>query len=155
MRRWVWQDLFVLLRTRLGGLAARWPMVERLVAWGSVTIKVGLWGIVAVAGLLAAAGAWRAVGSRAAPRAPRDALDDIYRQMCAALSRRGLRRGPAETVDEFRRRVESGGALPEVSAISGMVEAAAYGGADPDPDTMRTARDHLDGLRSRLRRLRG
>ncbi len=155
VRRWVWQDLFALLRTRLNGLAARSPMVERLLAVGSVTVRVGLWGVVVVAGLLAAAGTWRAVGHHAASRAPQDALDDIYRQMCAALSRRGLRRSQAETVDEFRRRVEAGGALPEVGAISALVEAAVYGGADPGPDTIRTARNYLDALRARLRQPRG
>ncbi len=155
VRRWVWQDLLALLRTRLGGLAARWPVVGRLSAWGSATVRIGLWGIVAVAGLLAAAGTWRVVGHQSAPRAPQDALDDIYRQMCAALARRGLRRGQAETVDEFRRRVEAAVPLPEVAAISTLVEAAAYGGAGPDVDAIRTARDHLDALRARLRQTRG
>jgi hypothetical protein len=130
-------------------------VVERLLASASAAVRVGLWGIVAVAGLLAAAGTWRAVGHRAASRAPQDALDDIYRQMCAVLSRRGLRRGQAETVDEFRRRVEADGQLPEVGVLSDIVEAAAYGGADSNPDVIKTAMNHLDALRARLRRPRG
>ncbi len=155
VRRWVWQDLFEWLRARLGGLAARSPLVGRLLAGGSAAAKVGLWGVVVTAGMLAAAGTWRAVVHRAVPQTPRGALDDIYQQMCGVLARRGLRRGPSETVEEFSRRVESRGPLPEVRAISTFAEAAVYGGADPDPDTVRAAQQHLDALRARFRQRRG
>jgi transglutaminase-like putative cysteine protease len=155
VRRWVWQDLFDLMRAHLGGLVARSPLAGRLLAQASAAAKVGVWGIAVVAGMLAAMGTWRAVGHRTAPRTPRSALDAVYQQMCGALARRGLRRSSSETVEEFRLRVEAGGALPEVRAISALVEEAAYGGTDPGPESIRTAQQHLGALRTALRQRRG
>lgn len=146
-RRWVWQDLLA----RLGALAARSPAVGRMVGGAGAVAQAGVWVLAVIAGVVVA-GAWRAVGHRYARRTSGRALDDVYAQMCTALARRGLRRAPPETVDEFRRRVEARRALPEVGVISALVEAAVYGGGEVGPADLAAARDALDSLRMRLRR---
>jgi len=71
--------------------------------------------------------------------------------MCALLARQGVHRDLSETVGEYRKRVEGHRDLPEVGALSGVIEAVAYGGAAPDAAVVQTARAHLEALRTRLR----
>ncbi len=155
MRRWVWQDIAELLRARLQELAARSPSAARVLETASALARGGLWAGIALAGLLAAAGTWRAIGARPVSEHPGGSLGETYRQMCAMLARRGWRRAPSETVDEFRQRVEAFGPMPEVAGLSALVEAAAYGQTEPDAEVLREARRLLDALDVRLRRGHG
>ena len=155
LRRWVWQDVAELLRGRLQALAARSPAAARALDAASVLAQGALWAGIVLAGVLAAAGTWRAFGSRQAPATSGGDLGKIYRRMCAMLARRGWRRAPSETVDEFRRRVEALGPMPEVAGISAMVEEAAYGREKSGAEVLEEARRHLEALGARLRRGRG
>jgi transglutaminase-like putative cysteine protease len=152
-RRWVWQDLGTLVRDRLASLAARSPTAARLLRALAAAVRGGMVAAVLLAAAVAAAGLWRAAGRRAqtaTPHAP--GLEGIYRQMCALLARCGLRRRPSETVGEYARRVEAERSLPEVGAISALVERAAYAGRPPDPEDIEVARRALEALGARLRR---
>ncbi|MDQ7841878.1 MAG: DUF4129 domain-containing protein, partial [bacterium] len=124
----------------------------------SVLARGALWAGIALAGVLAVAGTWRAVGSRQTPETPGGGVGEIYRRMCSMLARRGWRRAPTETVDEFRRRVEALGPMPEVAGISALVEEAAYGREKSGAEVLEVleeARRHLEALGARLRRDRG
>jgi transglutaminase-like putative cysteine protease len=154
-RRWVWQDLLAMARDYAREFSARWPVVGRALDGAMLALWAGLVAALAVAGGLAFAGARRALVAGAAPKEPAVALADVYGQMCALLARRGLRRGPTETVAEFRARVETAEAWPEAAAISDAVEAAAYAGEAVTPAVVGTARGHLDRLRRRARMARG
>jgi len=74
------------------------------------------------------------------------------------LARRCIRRAPTETVEEFRRRARDVAGptrpLPEVELISEAVDAAVYGGTEPDPEVLDAARTHLQTLAARLNRRR-
>jgi hypothetical protein len=87
---------------------------------------------------------------------PARILAGVYEEMCVMLARRGIRRAPAETVEEFRRRVEGVAGptrpLPEVTLISQLVDAAVYGGAEPNEEVLHTASTHLKTLAVRLHR---
>lgn len=155
MRRWVWQDVAELIRVRLQALAARSPAAARVLEAVSALALGALWAGIALAGVLAAAGTWRAVGSRKTPKTPGGGLGETYRQMCGMLARRGWRRAPAETVDEFRRRVEASGPMLEVALLSALVEEAAYGPGEPGAEVEEEARRHLEALAVRLRRSHG
>ncbi|MDR7520981.1 MAG: DUF3488 and DUF4129 domain-containing transglutaminase family protein [Armatimonadota bacterium] len=153
IRRWVWQELAARAQADLAWLASRFPVLRRVAAGVREAAAAGLWAAVIAAGVAAAVGTWRTASRRALPAPPRAALREVYHQMCAVLARRGLRRRPSETVEEFRRRAQAWGGLPEVEAISAAVEAAAYGGVEPTPEAVADARRHLGALRVRLRRL--
>lgn len=155
LRRWVWQDVAELLRARLRVLAVRSPAAARLVETASALAHGALWAGIALAGVLAVAGTRLIVGSRQPAERPGGDLGEIYRRMCAMLARRGWRRVPSETVDEFRRRVEASGSLPEVARLSALVEASAYGQQEPGADVLADARSHLDALGTRLRKRHG
>ncbi len=155
--RLVIQDLAALAAARLQAWASRSPAITRLLEQasgaGTLALRVGLWGLAIAAGALAGATAWRAAAAASHPARPRDALGDAYLLMCRILARRGLRRDPTETVGEFSRRVRAHtGGLPEVEALSAMVEEAAYGGAQPGPHSAASAKALLEALRGRLRR---
>ncbi len=153
VRRWVWQDLAALVQARVAAWAEASPRAAQVIAAAGRTARTGLWVIlVLAAGALAAGGVRRVAGLRTDPGPARPALDEAYRQMCAMLLRRGLRRRPADTVSEFRRRVDAAADLPEVGVISEAVEAAAYGGRTVDADDLQSVRQALHGLRHRLRR---
>jgi transglutaminase-like putative cysteine protease len=153
VRRWVWQDLAALVKARVAAWAEGSPRAAQAIAAAGQAARTGLWVILVLAvGALAASGARRVAGLRASPAPLRPAMDDAYRQMCAMLARRGLRRLPVDTVSEFRRRVEGAADLPEVGVISEAVEAAAYAGREPDDGDLETVRRALDALRYRLRR---
>ncbi|MGQ0568947.1 MAG: transglutaminase TgpA family protein [Armatimonadota bacterium] len=154
-RRWVFQDLAVRLSARLKWLEARSPLARQIITGAASVARPSLMLVVALAGLAAAVGTWRVAGHRASPATPRAALNQVYLEMCAVLARRGVRRGPADTIEEFRSRAEASRDLPEVGEISSLVEAAAYGGSEPDEETVRMARHHLDALRVRMRQGRG
>lgn len=155
MKRWVWQDVAELLRARLGALAARSPGAARALEAASAMARGGMWAAMALAGVMVAAGTLRAIGARSASERPGGSAGEIYRRMCALLARRGWRRAPSETVDEFRRRVEASGPIPEVALLSALVEAAAYGQVEPTAEALEEAGRHLNALRSRLRRSNG
>ncbi len=150
LRRWVWQDLAAWLQARLSDLASRSPAAERILSTAGAVGRMGVWGVVVLVGALGAMGMRRAVHARASAP-PASALADIYDRMCTMLARRGVRRDPSETVAEYRRRVTGLGNLPEVGSLSAVIEAAAYGGLEPDAAVVRSARDHLEALRARLR----
>jgi transglutaminase-like putative cysteine protease len=159
-QRWAWQDLWDLLSPGL----ARWvegsPAAGR--ALGAAARAAGLWSVALLVAALGTAGTRRVMAQRhAAPQAaaPQRTLAGVYHEMCGLLARRGIGRAPAETVEEYRRRVEraAGAAhpLPEVGLISRLVEAAAYGAAVPDQETLQTARAALQTLAARVNRRRG
>lgn len=156
--RLVIQDLAAMAAGRLRAWASRSPAVSRLLEQasgaGTLAMRLGLWGLAIAAGALAAAGAWRVASAVTLPVRPRDTLGDVYGKMCRILARRGLRRDPTETVGEFSRRVRdhTHGRLPEVEALSAMVEEVAYGGVQPGPRSAASAKALLGALRSRLRR---
>ncbi|MDR7512057.1 MAG: DUF4129 domain-containing protein, partial [Armatimonadota bacterium] len=89
------------------------------------------------------------------PKEPAAILAEVYREMCALLARRGLSRGPSETVAEFRMRVEAAEPSPEVAAISAAVERVAYAGEVVTPAVVAAARAHLDRFRRRAGPVRG
>jgi transglutaminase-like putative cysteine protease len=151
VRRWVWQDLVVLLEERIERLKAQSPAMAWWMAAGVGAARTGVWFLVLAAGVFAAASTWRVVGPRLVRPVARSAMEDIYRQMCGTLGHLGLRRQPAETMDEFRRRVLAARVLPEVDVISSVTEAAVYGGRQPGPDDVMQARRALESLRERLR----
>jgi transglutaminase-like putative cysteine protease len=151
VHRWVWQDLVAMLEDRIEGLKARSPAMAWWLTAGAGAARTSLWVIVVVAGAVAAAGTWRAVGPRIVRPAAQSPMEEVYLQMCAALGRAGLRRMPDETVEEFRRRVQARRSLPEVDVISSAAEAAAYGGRPPDADELANARRTLHLLRERLK----
>jgi hypothetical protein len=155
VRRWIWQDIAGWIHPRLQALADHSPLTRELLAAGSRAVHSGVWMAIAIGSVIAAVGAWHLVGRRAFPGPARSPLGEIYAQMCALLARCGLRREAGETVREFERRVSAARDLPEVTAISAIVEQAAYGGTDPDPPTVREAAGLLDALRARLRRRDG
>ncbi|MDI6772206.1 MAG: DUF4129 domain-containing protein, partial [bacterium] len=131
------------------------PAAARALEAASGLARGALWAGIALAGVLAVAGTWRAFGSRSVSEMPGGSLGEIYRRMCAMLARRGWRRAPAETVDEFRQRVEASGPMPEVARLSALVESAAYGQEEPGAEVLEEARRHLGSLGVRLRRDRG
>jgi len=155
LRRWVWQDVAELLRARLQALAARSPAAARVLEAASVLAQGALWAGIALAGVLAVAGTRLIVGSRQASEMPGGGLGEIYRRMCAMLARRGWRRAPSETVEEFRQRVEASGPMPEVARLSALVEASVYGQEEPGAEVLAEARRHLDALGARLRKGHG
>ncbi len=149
--RWVWQEIAGWLQTKMAAITSRSTHAPGLVAAARAAARGGLWVGIALAGVLAAGSLRRALAERATPVARASALAEIYDRMCALLARQGIRRDPSETVGEYRRRVDRHGDLPEVGALSAVIEAVAYGGAAPDAPVLETARGHLDALRVRLR----
>ena len=148
--RWVWQDIAAWLRSRTAAIASRSRDAATLAALGAA-VRVAAWIGFVLVSVVAVGGIRRARAGRSTRMARTSALLDIYTTMCAVLARHGMRRDPSETVGEYRRRVESHRDLPEVDALSGVIEAVAYGGIAPDAALVQAARVHLDGLRTRLR----
>ncbi|MGH2372611.1 MAG: transglutaminase TgpA family protein [bacterium] len=148
--RWVWQDIAAWLRSRTVALASGSPHAATLAALAAA-VRAGVWVGLVLVGAVAVASIRRARAGRSTRVGRISALVDIYNTMCAVLARTGLRRDPSETVGEYRRRVEDHRDLPEVGALSGVIEAVAYGGIAPDAALVQTARVHLDGLRMRLK----
>lgn len=158
-RQWAWQDLWDRLSPRLQRWVAASPASGPVLA--AAARLAGMSGAVLLVAALGTAGTRRVMALKHAPnraRGPQRILAGIYDEMCAVLARRSLRRAPAETVEEYRRRVEraAGAAqpLPEVGLISGLVDAAAYGGAEPDHQALQQARAHMRALAARVSRRR-
>lgn len=74
----------------------------------------------------------------------------IYLRMLRALARRGFKRGPAETADEFAGRRPGG--LEAVGALTALFVRARYGPEPPDPPDHRMARRHLNAILKALKR---
>ncbi len=156
-RRWAWQDVLVVLSPRLRRLVEGSPGLWRVL--NAATRQAGVWSVLLAVVALGTFGTRRVIALRGAPSVPptpAGVLADLYREMCALLARRGIRRRPDETVEEFRRRIHAsaalGGAVPAVDAISSLVGAAAYGGAEPDAAALAAARGHLATLAARRNR---
>lgn len=155
-RRWAWQDILELLSPRLQRLVEGSP---RLVGvFNAVTRQAGAVSVLLAVVALGTLGTRRMIALRGGllnPATPSGVTASLYKDMCALLARRGIRRGPAETVEEFRRRVRAsvtlGGAVPAVDAISDLVDTAAYRGTEPDGPALEAARGHLKSLAARLK----
>jgi transglutaminase-like putative cysteine protease len=154
MRRWVWQDLAASVSEGLGRLAARAPLLGKVIGAAGAAARAGAWVLIALLGVGGVAGLRRLVG-RLVPRprhGPRAALEEIYAEMCALLARHGLARAANETVAEHHRRVEAARPVPELGAVAALVETEAYGGRDAGEDEVREARRQVATLRLRLKR---
>lgn len=156
-QRWAWQDLLDLLSPRLQRFAEESPAAARLL--NAAGRYAGLWSVILLVAALGTAGTRRVIALRSVPvpaPSPTRILACVYEEMCVVLARRGIRRAPIETVEEFRRRVRDAAGrtrpLPEVELISQMVDAAAYGGTEPDTEVLEAARTHLQTLSVRLNR---
>ena len=158
-QRWVWQDLLDLISPRLQRFAEESPAAARLL--NAAARHAGLWSVIVLVAALGTAGTRRVIALRSVPvpaPSPTRILAGVYEEMCAMLARRCIRRAPTETVEEFRRRARDVAGptrpLPEVELISEAVDAAVYGGTEPDPEVLDAARTHLQTLAARLNRRR-
>jgi transglutaminase-like putative cysteine protease len=149
--RWVWQDIAAWMRVQIAAVVARSPETRATLSAASALAPLGISGVLIIAGVLIAMATRRTFGSGGPPAGPAAALADVYETMCTRLARAGMRRDPSETVAEYRMRVEGRADVPEVGALSGLVEAVAYGGRRADAADVETARRWLDSLRTRLR----
>lgn len=129
LRKWVWRKHRALLRSARG-------LQERIDQapgrWTAGAFLVG--GLLIV--LINAAPIWRAIRAhrfRAHPeRAPREAAALWYAKMLRVLARRGWRKTPSQTPQDFAAAIQDPGLQKAVSAFTRTYEAARFGQSIPD-----------------------
>jgi transglutaminase-like putative cysteine protease len=148
MPRWGWEGVGHFLRDRLGTSLAGISLAGIL---GSGRLPLEKHGFVWLA-LMAAVLGGLALGRQAVRRRDRSPVHEIwsaYGLLIRLLARRGLLRRPAETPGEFGRRAQAVVDWPEVSALTALLERAAYGPEGAAPAMVGEARLHAQVLRQR------